>query len=823
MCRRAIEIDPVAPVAPRDLRSWLSRVVRFLVGQAGIDQVHEHLLFTVEVPLTRRDDGRLDRTRTGGRHMLKGALLATVIVVAATVQGQVATAATKSEIAGASPSGPALILGAEGTAFNPSGNPPTWYATAEAYDSGTAASPKRPVFGGYVAHFDGDAYSPLGAIVSADRGQTFGSSTQQGFEASARLVDGRVISPDFGSQASVSLQQRSMDMRYSTDDGATFATAVTASLGIAPQTFASTSANFYPTSMVQVPDGPVLMAGYANLQNIGPSALLLQSGDAGRTWTLRSTIAQGTSARTYSETGIVLTTNGDLMAVSRSSTYDNLWERRSTDLGATWTSAPQPIPEFAADAAGNRPFGRINPRLSLLPNGILALVAGRPDNYIALSYDGTGNSWNVKKAFYDNHSVADPQNLNEGSSGNADFVWTEANRVALLADTCHAITYQGTHYNKCSWHSATMSGGTTEYQVKRVLADVLTADVGKIDLAAKAQLGGDLTSVAGHSRTGARAAVDGSTEMWSSAVKQGGSGTFDVTLDRAYTLSKAGLSLAIGGTESATVQTKLNAGDAWQDWYSVSGQESYALRYSSVAARKAQYVRVVTGPASFCPPGVTAPCSVLNEIELYASDVDSFENDPVNGIPRGYSVDYTVDDQGVGHQGVWVSQSTAGSGSSRALRIADDSTAHLPAVRRVDSSSPAKTLEFRFHPDRWRPAGQGSASGFLFDVLATPVNGVRHAAYHFAIWNDGTIRYYAGSWKTIGTGPALDPSTALWSAIKINATTTQATVTVNGTTIGTASRSDGTTSNLTGHQFAASSTLDAGETFLVDDVATSNS
>lgn len=36
--RRAIAIDPDAPVAARDLRAWLIRVVRFLVGQAGIGQ-----------------------------------------------------------------------------------------------------------------------------------------------------------------------------------------------------------------------------------------------------------------------------------------------------------------------------------------------------------------------------------------------------------------------------------------------------------------------------------------------------------------------------------------------------------------------------------------------------------------------------------------------------------------------------------------------------------------------------------------------------------------------------------------------------------------
>jgi hypothetical protein len=369
-----------------------------------------------------------------------------------------------------------------------------------------------------------------------------------------------------------------------------------------------------------------------------------------------------------------------------------------------------------------------------------------------------------------------------------------------------------------------MSGGTAEFQIMRATADILTAGTGKIDLLSKAQLSGDLGAVAGHDRTGARGAVDGSTELWSGAVEQGGAGTLDIALDRPYTLSKVGLSLALGGTESATVQTRLTADDPWQDWYSVTGQEGYALRYASPAARKARYVRVLTGAASYCPPGVTAPCSTLNEVELYASDVDSFENDPVNGVPRGYSVDYTVDDQGKGHQGVWVTRSTAGSGSGRALFITDDSDQHLPAVRRTDSSSATKALEFRFHPAKWRPAGEGSPSSFMFDLLATPVSGQRRDAYHLSVWSDGTIRYYAGNaWHTMGSGPALDPSTAKWSTIRVDATTTQATVTVNGVTVGTATRADGATSNLTGHQFSASSTADADETFVVDDVYTSDS
>ncbi|WP_117215031.1 hypothetical protein [Allorhizocola rhizosphaerae] len=205
------------------------------------------------------------------------------------------------------------------------------------------------------------------------------------------------------------------------------------------------------------------------------------------------------------------------------------------------------------------------------------------------------------------------------------------------------------------------------------------------------------------------------------------------------------------------------------------------------------------------------------------------ENDPVNGIPRGYAIDHTIDNQDIGHLEVWVSPSSVGSGTSRALRILDDSGDHLPAVRRVDSSSTVKTLEFRFHPEQWRPVGTGASSAFLFDVLATPVGGQRRVAFHLAVWNDGTIRYHAGGvWRTIGNGPALNPSTSctagcIWSTIRVRATTTTATVTVNGVQIGTATRFDGGTSNLTGHQFSASSTADEQESFLVDDVYTSNS
>ncbi|WP_117215030.1 hypothetical protein [Allorhizocola rhizosphaerae] len=93
-----------------------------------------------------------------------------------------ATAATKTEVAGLSPSAPVLVLGAEATAFDPSNNPPAWYAMAEAYDSGTANAPTRPVYGGYVTHFDFDGYSAPSQIVSANRGLTFAPTGREAHE-----------------------------------------------------------------------------------------------------------------------------------------------------------------------------------------------------------------------------------------------------------------------------------------------------------------------------------------------------------------------------------------------------------------------------------------------------------------------------------------------------------------------------------------------------------------------------------------------------------------------------------------------------------------
>jgi hypothetical protein len=207
----------------------------------------------------------------------------------------------------------------------------------------------------------------------------------------------------------------------------------------------------------------------------------------------------------------------------------------------------------------------------------------------------------------------------------------------------------------------------------------------------------------------------------------------------------------------------------------VTNQEGYALRHTSPTPRKARYVRVVTGAASYCPPGVTAPCSMFNEIELYAADVDSFENDPVNGVPRGYSVDYTVDDQG---------RVTGGLGHDVHGRQRQQSRAvHHRRSRPAPARGPADRLVQRGQdpgvpvPPREVAAGQGAPSSFMFGLLATP--GERPAPHgvppvglerrHRPVPRRQRLAH--DRFRTCA-----DPSTTAWSIIKISATTTQATV-----------------------------------------------
>jgi hypothetical protein len=140
--------------------------------------------------------------------------------------------------------------------------------------------------------------------------------------------------------------------------------------------------------------GVLCMPAYA-WGKAGNHALLLQSEDRGKRWTVRSSITSaaamvkaGTPVTTpWLETTVSPTRGGDWLAIVRtgSSAKSALVSVRSTDHGKTWA-----MPEAMA-AAGKLPT------LRLLPNGVLALLTAHTKNHCRLyvSADGNGRAWST--------------------------------------------------------------------------------------------------------------------------------------------------------------------------------------------------------------------------------------------------------------------------------------------------------------------------------------------------------------------------------------------------------------------------------------------
>ncbi|MCP2329420.1 hypothetical protein HDA40_007927 [Hamadaea flava] len=759
------------------------------------------------------------------------AAIATVaLALAGTVPADADVSSSVVPLEGGSPDAQMVSLSAATSMVESATVPIQAPSSTYGVDTGTAAEPSRAVSVPYATNYDFDHPWTYGYKVTTDGGSTFQTGTYHGIALA--LDDGRLLAWDSDWGQAVAGPIRKVNVQYSADSGTTWSTASQAQVDISPLSFVTT-ANFYPTSVIQVPGGPLLMGGYGGTSG-GMTGFLLKSLDAGAHWTLVSVVGAADPTHAYTEVGLAQNAVGELVSVVRTqnptasgdASYYTLRIRRAqltavagapADRTVTWeTSTPIALPA-ALDAT-------IMPRLSLLPNGMLALVGGRNHNWLAVSYAGDGRTWDYIGTFYRNYpsGVTGGNTFNYGSSGNASLAWTEPNRVLLTADTCHLLRNQDTGQvtNNCT--RGGLNSPNTTAGVQRVLADLLRRNVGKIDLGSKYRAGAIQVSssldstFAAHPRTGVAAAFDGSNEQWSSAIAAGASqGTFDITLDGAYTLNRIGISQSVGHTQSSVVQTKLNAADPWTDWFTAGPNSRLAMTYYEPGARQARYVRIVTGASDGCLPGAGPDCSVLNELELY-STVDSFENDPLSGAtPRGWVVKETIVN-GAGRIGCWATQNTSGSGSSRALLINDAYTDHLPTAFQKANAAASRTVEFRTK----FLVGDGP---MLFGIRNTNTTTFDSddMAFHLMVSKSGAISYYkGGTWNALPVAKTFDM--AAWNKIAIQATSpTSATVLINGIPIGTLPRTDGAAGALYGPQFSSSSTADTGDQFLIDDVLTS--
>lgn len=677
-------------------------------------------------------------------------------------------------------------------------------ALVEAFDSVQAGKPQRTVQMTWQSNEDvAAADSEASMIHSYNGGYTFpsGINADTGAGWFAKLRDGSLLGIEFIPERVVDTHTVELIARRSTNLGKTWTKV--------PSTF-TTDLTFDPKKfdrgirahrdIFYANDGSLFLTYYTSYpSDPGYRTELARSTDNGRTWKRFSTVATFTDGRWMGETGIGRAANGDLVAVHRTGfpggkNSDLLYTNRSTNDGVTW-SKPAPITITTANGEPP-PTNGVMPVLRLLPNGIMTLSWGRPDNWLAISPDGLGRTWEQAQTTYVNHPKVNAEFQRfHGSSGNGAHAVVASNRVLAVGDNCAP-----------SWGCPETDAGFQidgEYRVWKKFVDVVGPGVGKIDLLGKYQAGKVKIATTMNARDkrlpelGPLGPIDGSTDWASSAVRVGGArpATYELTLDRTYTLTKAGLSLHPGKPAAATVEVSVD-GETWQPAASTGTTTSYAMKYYPLDKVQAKYVRITVSDSNVEPVGN----AFLNEIELY-STVNSFENDPVNYVPRGYSdgigarvTDFNVDD------------------SRHILRLVDPWVDQIAQLTWKSAPAAKQDLSFRVN-------SIGYARSFAFTTRGTTADGAAVPAYQLNVGSDGSIGWYdtvAKKWTKL-TAAGVAPQ-KVWHTLRVSATLTSAEVFLNGTLVGTVQPSTPGLSGLTGHQFASSGTTSQYDHFLIDDV-----
>jgi hypothetical protein len=679
-------------------------------------------------------------------------------------------------------------------------------------------TPVRQVFATFSQHDDvPEALQDFGRLRSSDAGTTF-AGYEKGVDLppqfALQLRDGRVLSYGFKPSARVDSDagsQLTLEGQSSADDGATW-TAFQATVAMPKMAGGTGSVGRLSGHPIELADGSILLPWYgAFAGDVGSyRAELLASSDGGQTFARRGSIAVPPADVAYPEADVVELQDGSLFSVFRHHQGSALADLRfatSSDGGVTW-SAPGNLNIGFDDDSG--PRHGIAPQLVLLPNGVLALSSGRPDNFLAVSTIGASMPGQVafEQALvtYVNYPSSTTASYGSavlrvhGSSGNTGLVVVDANRLAQLGDNCAN-----------GWGCPPADSGyhiDGKNRVWRRFVEAVTPDVGKIDLRGKVESGAidvesNMTWTSGtHRRAGVEGAFDGSNDYWSSAVAAEAEGTLTLRLDREYDLTRVGLSIRRDFAGSASVSLS-GDGKAWTDAPIVDaqGRTHRAMEYFVLPEPLlARWVKVVVSTSAPCDADVGAGCAFLNELELY-STIDSFENDPVGSPPRGYQDVVSA----------WVTDYQTGA-MGRALRLVDDSDSSMATARWVGAPRAARLFELAVLPVEL-------PGGFLFGIEGVDELGASVATYHFAVFPDGSVNRYdalAEAWAPL-TGAGVVPIGSV-TRLRVEATVEEATLFADGEAIATVHPSAAGATLLRGHVLSSSGTAPVGDQLLIDDV-----
>lgn len=643
----------------------------------------------------------------------------------------------------------------------------------------------------------GTAASVVNMSESDDSGLTF-LNTQQNYPTTAlnmvRLSDGSLLAIDFIPEWTSDQHTQVNLVVHTSKDGRKWTT-IKAPVTMPPDKKLGPMSNGMRVHRgpLLLPDGTLLVPAYTVLTGSSRQlSIVLQSTDQGLTWSLRSTIPGGATPGT-NEVGWSRTTDGQLTAVLR--TTDNparLVQSFSADDGLTWDV---PVPLRGPDGAQ---VTGIYPDLVLQPNGTMLLSTGRPDVRVLVSYDGTGRAWNTQSTVFANYPSTGNNGRYDGTSGNTTMEAVGANRSVVFFDQCHVWG--------CGAYNEQM-GISAEY------VSAVTPGAGRIDI--MSQLLDGTATVSGTFAKGneetfperrPEGAFDGSSSPTAAAVLAAPASAVPqliVKLDRSYQLNKIGLMLGSGQPQSATVSLSAD-GVTWSaPVVAATDRRDWAMRYTDFPAQQAQYIKVAG------PPGTA---TTVTELEAYAADVDTFENEKPFAVPRGW------DDA----QHAWVTDVApnvayaefGGYHSATSLRLWDKWTDDNARITRPFSATGRVTSSWQwgYSDERARfTVGVGSAgtSAWKFAIVAganatTPQS----------------VQVYDGAkWTTLGTLSSVVPART-YVPVSIQADAASATLTVNGRSFTTNVRAGGA-NTFDGLTLTTGDPSEYGGIYYVDDVSVS--
>lgn len=562
-------------------------------------------------------------------------------------------------------------------------------------------------------------------------------------------------------------------------------------------------------------EGVLYMPFYAAYQGYpGSRCVIAKSVDQGQTWGWHADITNPTKdgSASYDEVTVAVCSNGDWLSVFRSGEYKPIKYCRSTNKGVDWSTADV-LPDLGGASTDADDFNEsVDPLLQLLPNGIMVLSYGRPNSHIAFSYD-SGYNWNFLATTFKETAGRLPEVNGKQSTNYLAMVPLGYNKFMQYGDTGGDFTYRNAN-GVINNHP-----NPNPYSIWQKPFEIVTNRQNRIDL--KRKILNDSTIVmsattltyttSAHPETRKLGAVDGSMDYWSAAIGTT-SGIYQLDLQKTYRLNAIGIGLLYEKEQSATVQYATTANPTtWITLVSYSNVVHRNINYTDITPVNARYIKVtVSGTGQIG----------LGELELYETS-STFEGNAatptsvVHGvIPYGYALyNNTASKHGISVRDIYGYQ------SNRALTFYDGNENYIAGLKRIETASNKKTLEFRFR------AVTIPNNQFISMHILGMASGSEKTIFYLAVMPDGSIKANEGSGLTADIAPANTierSTTSAWNLIKVEAdeSANLAKVYINGTLKGSCTMfqnpSDATT--LTGFAFSSAGLATFGELAYFDDI-----